>query len=213
MKNRFFTILSIFCLILSGCGKSNGVPQNFKPASMSLDGKYDAVFNEDYAADFQKKVLDTMQPTEMQEVGEDYCFTLLEEPGEVRREYRCAVSTAQKLLKSEAGCFRLTDDAVSFLRELTDFSAWITEGKDYTLPKDTYMTVTAIYEDFFFAVLSEDPSVKVKVTPYSGEIDKTVGDKVTGSFYDTKKKGDRIETRGASLMTQEEKENEKPIIA
>lgn len=215
MKNRIFAILSVFCLLISGCGKiqTNGVPQNFKPVSMSLDGEYSAVFNEDYAVAFKKTILDTMQPAKTQKVESRYRFTLMEQPGEARREYQCTVSPSQKLLKSDAGCYRLTDEAVTFLSELTDSSLWITAGEEYTLTEDTYMVISAVYEDFFLAVLSEDPTVTVKVNLLRPDsFYKTVGDKVTGSFYDTKKEGNRIETLGASLMTAEEKENIEHIV-
>lgn len=82
MKIRIVAILITFCLLLSGCvnTQASGVPQDFKPVSMTLDGKYSAVFNEDLAVNFQKTVLNTMQPVEKQEVGEEYRFTLAEQP-------------------------------------------------------------------------------------------------------------------------------------
>lgn len=215
MKNRILAILFVFCLLISGCEKTqtNGVPQNFKPVSMSLDGEYSAIFNEDYAVAFKEMILDTMQPAETQEADGEYRFTLMEQPGEVRREYQCTVSPSQKLLKSDAGCYRLTDEAVTFLSELTISSPWITAGEEHTLPEDTYMIITAVYEDFFFAVLSDDPTVTIKVNLHRPDsFYKTIGDKVTGSFYDTKKEGTRMETIGTSLVTAEEKKDIEHVV-
>jgi len=216
MRNKILAILFVFCLLISGCGKTqtNGVPQNFKPVSMSLEGKCSAVFNEEYTVKFKKTVLDKMEATKTQVVGDEYCFILMEQPGEVRREYQCTVSLSQQLLKDDTGCYRLTNEAITFLNELTDFSLWITAGEEYTLQEETYMTITAVYEDFFFAALSDDPTVTVKVNLHRPDsFYKMVGDKVTGSFCDTRKEGNRMETIGMSLVTAEEKEDIEHVVA
>lgn len=204
MKSRFFVVILILTLVLSGCSGKK-IEQNFQPVYLEIDGDVQGYVSAEYAKKLWDEAICTAAFLERQSMTGAYTLCFSEAPSASRKEYTFFVSSDLNLVKYNDECYRLTESGKTCLRYLIEVSDWISKKAEPFLWKaDTAVKIIASYGDFAIGVLDDQPDIRVKIKS-SGELSAIVGKTIVlTNFYDAKKEGERIEIISNAFITPEE---------
>ncbi|MBQ6824729.1 MAG: hypothetical protein IJP27_08750 [Clostridia bacterium] len=204
-------------LFLNGCTAQQVHPvvesaDTFSPTSMTIEGAANGLLNEEYAQKFYRQaLLVSTAVTEETSFSSEYTVCLMEAPGEERETATVEFSLKDMLLRFNGKTYRIPESGSLLLTEITHSENFI--GPDITgsfLADDTPMIVTAIYESFMYAKLTDDPQKTVKLNfPANGpsdQFDYNLGDKISGIVHAVRIEGDRIEATISEMLTDTQKE-------